>query len=105
MSGAQELETVDFGAGVRAFVRQHDARAEVFEAQQADEAAPGALAAVGAGEGLVDEVQGRLAVGTQHTVGAPGREKVGGGAVAVGRPAGRRLRQLEVHGVVGAAPA
>ena len=63
VGGAQQLETVDLGAGVRRLVGQHDARGEVLEAQQADEAAPRVLAAVGSGEALVDQVERRLGVG------------------------------------------
>ncbi len=76
---------------MRLFVGQHDARRELFEAQAADEATPRALATVGPGEALLDQVQRRLVVGAQHAVGAPGGEQPGGGRVAVGGVAGGRL--------------
>jgi hypothetical protein len=104
VGGAQQLEAVDLGAGVGLLVGQYDARRELFEAQATDEAAPRAPGAVGPGEALLDHVERRLVVAAQHAGGAPVGQHGGSRRVAAGRHAGRRLGQLDVNGVVRAAP-
>ena len=102
---AQQFEAIDLGAGVRLFVGQHDARREVFEAQAADKAGARALLPVGAGEALLDQVEGRFVVGEQHALVAPGAQQLGRGGVAARGRALRRHGELDVDGVVRAAAA
>ena len=68
VGGAIEAQAVFLGSGVSPLVGQHHALVQIGEHEPGDEAAPGALDAVGAAIDLVHEVDGGLLVAHQHAL-------------------------------------